>query len=275
MLKSLFDRGNKGKADDKLSVALRLQDKNFFWNPKDRIPNIGDYLAFETVNYLLNLKDKHPIEIREGKILSIGSVLHFAQDNDVVWGTGRNGKISEDKHKFSKLDVRAVRGPNTKKYLEEKGIRVPDIFGDPGILASLIYPKHLLEQVFECPKSDFVIVPQLNDNIEKYKGYEKNLVSPRQLPAHFISKIINAELVVASSLHGLILAESYGIPAVFFNSGSGETMFKYEDYYYGTGRESFIVEKKLASCFNKSTSPIPDISRRQKVLVKNFPFDRY
>ena len=104
--------------EPKVAAALQLQHKSYFWNPKDGQPNIGDYLAFETVNFLLNLKDKHPLDIKTGKILSIGSVLHFAENGDTVWGTGRNGKIAEDKHIFSALDVRAVRGPKTKEYLE-------------------------------------------------------------------------------------------------------------------------------------------------------------
>lgn len=275
MIKSFFKKQKTTIPEDKISTALALQNKNFFWNPSNGIPNIGDYLAFETVNYLLNLKDLHPSEIKSGKILSIGSVLHFAQTGDVVWGTGKNGKIVEEKHNFLDLDVRAVRGPNTREYLERKGINVPENFGDPGILSPLVYPKHILEQLFECPKSDFVIVPQLNDNLDKYKGFEKNLVSPRQFPAKFLSKIINAQLVIASSLHGIILAEAFGIPAIFFNSGSGETMFKYEDYYYGTGREAFFAESRLKACFDKATPPIPYINDRQKALIQCFPFDRY
>ena len=261
--------------EPKVAAALQLQHKSYFWNPKDGQPNIGDYLAFETVNFLLNLKDKHPLDIKTGKILSIGSVLHFAENGDTVWGTGRNGKIAEDKHIFSALDVRAVRGPKTKEYLESKGISVPEVFGDPGILAPLFYPIELLNIIYSGPSEDLLIVPQLNDNNEIYAGYENQLVSPRQLPGNFLGRLTKAKKVIASSLHGIILAEAYGIPAVFFDSGSGENIFKYQDYYQGTGRMEFAVGKTIEECMKLETLPIPNIAERQRALVENFPFDKY
>ena len=212
----------------KVKQALHQQTKNYFWNPKSGLPNIGDYLAFETVNFVLNLKDLHPLDISSGKILSIGSVLHFANDGDTVWGTGRNGKISPEKHVFSSLDVRSVRGPRTKDYLEKKGITVPEIFGDPGILAPLIYPKAQLNTVYAGDTQDVLIVPQLNDDLSIYSEYKNQLVSPRQLPGNFLGRLTKAKKVIASSLHGLILAEAYGIPAVYYSSGSGENIFKYQ-----------------------------------------------
>ena len=42
--------------------------------------------------------------------------------------------------------------------------------------------------------------------------------------------------MVSSSLHGIVIAEAYGVPAVLVAS-STEPVFKYEDYYAGTGRE--------------------------------------
>tara|TARA_B100000446_G_scaffold176184_1_gene187631 strand:- start:132 stop:1043 length:912 start_codon:yes stop_codon:yes gene_type:complete len=259
----------------KVKQALPLQTKNYFWNPKNGLPNIGDYLAYETVNFVLNLKDLHPLDISVGKILSIGSVLHFANDGDTVWGTGRNGKISSEKHSFSSLDVRAVRGPRTKDYLEKKGITVPEVFGDPGILAPLIYPKTQLDTVYASDTQDVLIVPQLNDDLSKYADYTNQLVSPRQLPGNFLGSLTKAKKVIASSLHGLILAEAYGIPAVYYSSGSGENIFKYHDYYEGTGRTEFAVGTSIEECMELETSPIPNLRAKQTDLLSSFPFDKY
>ncbi|CAI3949936.1 MAG: polysaccharide pyruvyl transferase family protein [Alteromonas macleodii] len=259
----------------KVKQALHQQTKNYFWNPKSGLPNIGDYLAFETVNFVLNLKDLHPLDISSGKILSIGSVLHFANDGDTVWGTGRNGKISPEKHVFSSLDVRSVRGPRTKDYLEKKGITVPEIFGDPGILAPLIYPKAQLNTVYAGDTQDVLIVPQLNDDLSIYSEYKNQLVSPRQLPGNFLGRLTKAKKVIASSLHGLILAEAYGIPAVYYSSGSGENIFKYHDYYEGTGRTEFAVGTSIEECMELETSPIPNLMEKQTELLSSFPFDKY
>ena len=259
----------------KVKQALHQQTKNYFWNPKSGLPNIGDYLAFETVNFVLNLKDLHPLDISSGKILSIGSVLHFANDGDTVWGTGRNGKISPEKHVFSSLDVRSVRGPRTKDYLEKKGITVPEIFGDPGILAPLIYPKAQLNTVYAGDTQDVLIVPQLKDDLSIYSEYKNQLVSPRQLPGNFLGRLTKAKKVIASSLHGLILAEAYGIPAVYYSSGSGENIFKYHDYYEGTGRTEFAVGTSIEECMELETSPIPNLMEKQTELLSSFPFDKY
>ena len=41
-----------------------------------------------------------------------------------------------------------------------------------------------------------------------------------------------AKLVISSSLHGIILAETYGIPAILLMDKVTNNMFKYNDYYY-------------------------------------------
>jgi pyruvyltransferase len=53
--------------------------------------------------------------------------------------------------------------------------------------------------------------------------------------------ILGCELVVASSLHALIVAEAFGIPARWWHSASlgsarTEGVFKYNDYYASTNR---------------------------------------
>jgi len=258
---------------NKLEYALQKQNKSFFWNPKDGIPNIGDYLAAETVSYFINLHDKDAVEIKKGKILSIGSVLHFAKTGDVIWGSGRNGKISNDSHKFENLDVRAVRGPLTRAYLETKGVNVPEIFGDPAILCPFIYPEEILCP--EGPTEDILVVPQLNDDLSKYNAFEDKLVSPRQMPAAFIKQILSAKKIISSSLHGIILAEAYGREAIFYKSGSGETDFKYDDYYKGTGRNEFVFFDNINDCIEAEMPPISNLKNRQKALIKAFPVDRY
>ena len=57
------------------------------------------------------------------RVLSVGSVLHFAELGDIVWGSGVNGKIVPDALP-AWLDVRAVRGPYTRAALLACGIPV-------------------------------------------------------------------------------------------------------------------------------------------------------
>lgn len=104
--------------------------KVFWWEPRDGSQNAGDHLAKVIVEQMLALKDKKIIDklTNKNKLLSIGSVMHFAKDNDSIWGTGINGKINESHLKFKNLDVRAVRGPRTREFLIGRGIMVPEIY---------------------------------------------------------------------------------------------------------------------------------------------------
>jgi hypothetical protein len=54
-----------------------------------------------------------------------------------------------------------------------------------------------------------------------------------------IELIAGAELVVSSSLHGLIIAEAYGVPAIWVEASSNVlgSGFKFRDYYAATGRD--------------------------------------
>ena len=54
---------------------------------------------------------------KDRKLLALGSILTYARNNDVVWGSAVNGKWLDLKHyKFTTLDVRAVRGPLTREF---------------------------------------------------------------------------------------------------------------------------------------------------------------
>lgn len=269
ILKMFFKKEPKTK----IEFALQKQNKAFFWNPDSGVPNIGDYLAYETVNFTLNLHDKDPAEIKSGKLMSIGSVLHFAKTGDTVWGTGRNGKVDENQNKFSNLDVRAVRGPLTREFLLSKNIVVPEVYGDPGILAPLIYPESIL-----CPNGpseEYLVIPHLNDDMNKYTKYQDKLISPKQMPSAFIRQLLRAQKIISSSLHGIILAEAYGREAVFLESGSGETLFKYEDYYKGTGRGEFGKSDSVENCLQLRNEGIQNLRERQLNLIDAFPIDLY
>jgi pyruvyltransferase len=265
--------GTLRKSLNKLELAKMDRKLAYFWQPKNGEPNIGDHLALEIVRKVLDTKDfvVGDKKSNKNKLLSIGSVLHFAKNSDTVWGTGRNGKIADDIHKFTNLDVRAVRGPLTRDFLLARDIHCPEVYGDPGLLCPYFYPEKLLCP--EGPDKEFIIVPQLNDDMSFYKGFEQYLCSPRQYPAAFIKQLLSAKKVVASSLHGLIIAESYGRQATFLDSNSGEAPFKYEDYYLGTGRDSFKSCHSIEDALTATTSPIVDLDQQLIKMVSAFPFE--
>lgn len=215
----------------------------FHWSPTDGTTNFGDRLSEVVTRQLLALNNKSlddQVSV-SARLLAIGSILHFSQDGDHVWGSGWNGKIAADRLPTKALQVHAVRGPLTAEFLRKRGIAVPDVYGDPGLLVP-----HLFKGRFAVsPVEDYVVVPNLHD-LHLVNNHPK-LVSPLWGWNIVVDRIMKAKLVLASSLHGLIIAEAFGIPARYVRLSQTENLFKYEDYYLGSGRTEteFVVAKSL------------------------------
>ena len=244
----------------------------YWWRPKNGAVNVGDYLSKVTVAAMLALRDLDLLQKRDKRrrLFAIGSVLHNARDGETVWGSGINGKIPEAQHRFRDLDVRAVRGPLTRRALRERGLRVPEVYGDPALLMPLLYRKELIGTV---GRKAFVVIPHFNELPEKYAKYRQQLVLPTAKPLAFVGALLGADVVVSSSLHGVILAEAYGIPAVYLDSGNGEHRFKYDDYYQGTGRETWHAGSTVEECLDLGGNARFDLEALQTSLMQAFPYD--
>jgi pyruvyltransferase len=98
--------------------------------------------------------------------------------------------------------------------------------------------------------------------------------TPRQHTLAFIRHLLAARRVVSASLHGVILAEAYGIPAVLLQAGGTETRFKYDDYYAGTGRTDYRVARSVDEALALGAgAPLPDVAPIATRLLRAFPYD--
>lgn len=201
-----------------------------------RIRNFGDLIGPALVRGLLDkfdLEDPH----EHKRLVAVGSIMSLTQPGDVVWGTGVNGK-SMGLGAAPDLDIRAVRGPRTRDLLIAKGARVPKVFGDPALLWPILWPRHhyLTGIRRESDLSPVTVVPNFND-LDTMRPFE-GAISPLGEPHDIIGTIARSRFVCGSSLHAIIIAEAYGIPARLLISKT-EHPFKYDDYYSGTGRDIF------------------------------------
>jgi pyruvyltransferase len=125
------------------------------------------------------------------------------------------------------VKVLAVRGRKVREYIH--GLAIPNVYGDPGLLMPLIYyPK-------VGKKHDVGIIPHHTDKGHHPGGF----VIPVALGwQQFIKEILSCERIISSSLHGIVLAEAYGIPAewAIWNPGTQAQYIKYIDYLTGTDR---------------------------------------
>lgn len=246
----------------------------FYWSPDGAVENFGDYMSLVIVREILSrnghsIKDPIPpykIWKATSRLLAVGSILHFAQDGDTVWGSGINGKIRNKEHTFDSLDVRMVRGPLTRNYLNDNfGIKSPRIYGDPALLVSRLLEYDLQFKRIDAP--DYIFIPNLND-IEIFD--DRNMISPLEDWRQICNLITQTDLVISTSLHGIIVAEAFGTPARLVQSRA-EPMFKYRDYYLGTDRTQVQAANTIQEALNMGGRSIPSFN--EQAMLESFPLD--
>ncbi len=259
-------RNHSGAQEAEFSPYRFPRVNVFYWTPASRV-NFGDYLAYAVVARMLALREIVPGEPSDNptSLFSIGSVLHFAKDGDTVWGSGRNGKIADEAHRFSRLEVRAARGPLTRDFLLGRDIECPAIFGDPALLIPHLFPTRFRRAAVP---GKIGVVPNLNDlDIVK----DGRVIDPTRRWDAVINEILSCEFVVASSLHGLIVADAFGVPCAHVRFSSTEPDLKYKDYHLGAGRTEFWSSKSVEEALSRG--PLPPISFDPEPLLAAFPYD--
>ena len=116
----------------------------------------------------------------------------------------------------------------------------------------------------------WIFVPNLHD-IKFLDQAAKNVVSPLGSWNRNIESILEADLVLSSSLHGLVVAEAYGIPARYVRLSETEGAFKYHDYYEGTGR--FGIEFASSIVEGLEMGGVEPLQFDSKPLMNAFPVD--
>jgi len=173
----------------------------------------------------------------------IGSSIDQATSKSIIWGAGY---ISEDCTYISKpRKVCAVRGPKTRKKLLEEGVECPEVYGDPALLLPKIYNPKIKH------KYKLGIIPhyvdQKNDLLEKFRNNPsiKIIDIKRCNPYNVIDDVLECEKIASSSLHGIILADAYGIPSTWieFSEKVVGNGFKFYDYFLSVGRDNEIPLK--------------------------------
>lgn len=231
---------------------------------RKKVDNFGDLIGPALVRRILSERGIDPASGADRRLFTVGSILQFAKSGDVVWGTGINGKEARLRGN-PELDVRAVRGPITRRILAEAGVESPAIFGDPGLLWSRFWPR---EGYLDGPRRDVGVVPNLHD--WKHYADDPRAIKPQGAVHEVIGRIARCDFVVATSLHGIVLAESFGIPARLIPP-TAEPMHKYHDYYLGTGRPGVRIAATVAEAIEMGGEDPP--AWDPEALLRAFPAD--
>ena len=238
--------------------------------------NLGDGISPTIVEYALQQRGLSLNTPIDGKrhLYAMGSIIFMGHQNATIWGSGLLTAPSVMRgilhHKMlRKLDIRSVRGPYTRKALQSIGHACPEVYGDPGVLLPLLYspPKE--------KNLDYLIIPHVS--MEKYvrERYPDECIASMATDDYkkVADKICSAKKVIASSLHGIIFAETYQVPAVFYQDRPEKYSFKYADWYEGTGRKQWLQTDSLEKAIEMDPNPAPDLTGMRDRLLDVFPYD--
>ncbi len=238
------------------------------------VGNFGDIASRDIVQQLSGLIAISPSPAVP-KMLAVGSVLHRAASGDIIWGSGIKGGAKQLSPKIRNLYIAAVRGPLSLDYLKKSGQDVDQItrLFDPGYLLAHLHERYLNELPEPDPALGRIrIVPHYKDDLfmrRLYHNYLKSFVSVDCSPLEMLRSLKGAEAVFSSSLHGIIFAESLGIPAYWLKPLCGEDTLKYYDYYYGTDRYEVRMFEDLHAALKAPPMPLPTVNHA--ACIATFP----
>lgn len=203
----------------------------------------------------------------------------------IVWGTGFIKEEESDKVMLRTLEVYAVRGYLTLNRLKKyKNVKIKNnvAIGDPGLLISHFFDTKNIQK-----KYSLGIISHINDknhySINNIKIKNTTFIDIQQNPIDFIKKVAECECIISSAMHGLICADSLGIPNIRIiqsNSLVGGD-YKFNDYYSAFGinnpksinlNTQLIEQEDLEQIIQKYPISKQKVLEIQKNLLDAFPF---
>lgn len=209
----------------------------------------------------------------------IGSILgYFNLDNTIVYGSG----VIDENMKFvgTPNKIISVRGPKSREVLLKNGYDCPEYYGDPALLLSCFYKPELKKS------GKGILIANMGTSSDNQ--VVNSLISLLNLDlldmtsyncwTDVIDRIIESEFVISESLHGLIVAETYGIPNVWveFKDHPSYWNFKFEDYYKSINKNESIIRLQEDIDINLIMNKINSWSKGKidySSMLNNLPFE--
>lgn len=233
------------------------------------VPNFGDELNLYILRHLYNIPTEPVPEEYDDKphLMFIGSMIRMATSNTVIWGAGLIDQARLPRHKPSYIG--AVRGPLTQRKLMQYGFLSRNdspILGDPALLlASMaatspptapsydigIIPHYADKPILKVAPRYSTLHPRLwlsplrkkavitrNGNEIHCRELRAILIDVQKPCEQVIRQIHHCKFIASSSLHGLIVADAFGIPNTWVKFGDNLDggAFKFVDYMLSVGR---------------------------------------
>ena len=193
----------------------------------------------------------------------------------------------------------AIRGPLSAMRVEMAGLDLNSghknrnfVTGDPGILMPYLYqPKkksdHQRFKLGIVIHQDQVVVEKALQELvqERYRDQVTVINILRQGDnelEQFVDELCACDKIASTSLHGLIVAQAYGIPVLFLQSEEcplqKHSTFKFDDYCQGVAEKNFepyrftLHEGLISQLLNADFRDPPNLRAACNNLLEAFPY---
>lgn len=266
-----YSNAKKKKNSNKPTINL------YWWEPP-HIKNFGDVVSQDLILNIFGYNTTWaPIETCD--LIATGSIIEVAQKAPrkkplYSWGSGFICSDSGNKG-LKNIKFCAVRG---EKSLSRINNVIPT--GDPGILINSAY---LLKRKRHSKKIGIVIhYADIKTPLAKKfcEDPRFEVITPLDSAQNVAKKISTCSLILSSSLHGLIFADSLSIPNAHIKISDNLTggTYKFIDYYSGVGKTyqpaniKKIFNNDYLKTLKSNYRPIQKLTKKQRELLRVFPF---
>lgn len=219
---------NSPASSDSKSIAA-------FWCRIPSPPNFGDAL---TPWLIRRITGRYPQfrrpEDRREKYFVCGSIAAYACAFCTVWGAGI---MDSEDALCPEARFLAVRGPLTRARALAAGAACPAIYGVPALLLPRLYRPVPMNGGGMGLVLHMADKHRISAQIRRTAGVK--LIDIQDPIETVIDEIASCDFVASSSLHGLITAHAYGVPAIwvrFRPLPSGDDS-KFRDYFLSIGQD--------------------------------------
>ncbi|GAA1558992.1 polysaccharide pyruvyl transferase family protein [Brevibacterium picturae] len=277
------------RAQALMSVVPEHPDRfvpGYWWDQQN---NFGDQIGPWLIEMITGRPAFNTIALPNAgrAVMTAGSIITgMNRPGMSIWGSGLIAPL--DSTTVEKLKprqphtIRAVRGELTRAELvEHLEWEVPKVFGDPALLLSTYFQPLALEPEVSRP----AVVPHYAHRKLFEAHSEKNdfdIIDVRKSPEVVVAQLADASAVASTSLHGLIIAQAYGVPWIRLRIADSHLVgedFKFEDFYTTINREQ-VSEVSLAKDDVPKTNlveilesaSLPDSRYDVASLIRAFPY---
>lgn len=313
-------RGEDGGAAVALSWARTEADAGYV--------NLGDALSPVMVAAMTGLPVRHAAFDSEAeRLVAVGTIAHGQRRGVAhLWGPGLDVSVNPADRGApwrlppdTALHVHATRGPMTAAALRREGVPAPEIFGDPVYLLDRVFPLGEVEK-----RWDLGVIVHLSEldpwgapaesraegepsapvraalaryHVPKPFRDRVRIMDTRVAPtvAAFearLREIASCRAILSTSLHGLVIADVYGVPNAWFGFREGGLLavepmnprdpldHRVRDLYAGQGAgrvQVMLTRREAASDWDRLIGLSGEIAPRRpdaRALFDAFPASR-